>query len=511
MDDWLIYLRLSEFAADDDEGTFEVRADELRGLADEIGVNVPPDGVRIENDVDEATGRVRGASASKARDRVLAANGLAELRTRRPEYLGVLLDLQQGVARGVIVSDESRLARDWRDGMALLDACKLGGAGCVAMGSDGSARWVLSPGGGTKDERSRLLDRVNDARRGAEDLGARIAKGRRRWAGRSWHGGPRPWGYRIVEGTTEHARNLEPDDAEAAVANATADALLDGASVKACVRDLRERALTGEPGTATASGTPWSTRSLIGALIKPATAGLQVKGDTWVKAPWPAIIEREKWDRLRALLLDPARRTNTSHANEPKWLVSVWARCGVCGGLLRVGGAGQGRGPAYVGQDCGHIRRDAHKVDAVIEEAVLGVLERPGMVERLRPPPRPRNGTDRAALAAELDTLAARRDDYQDRAAAGRIDPDDLEGILTGIRAREQVIRQRLAATAELPDVLAAFRLRPARTVWAELDMSRRRAVVQRVYASVTINRAGRGGRFDPALIDAEPRGDVTA
>ena len=504
--EWIIYLRLSEFAADDDAGTFEVRADELSGLAADIGAGVLR--VAIENDVDEVTGRVRGASASKARTRREGANGLAELRTRRPEYQGVLLDLKHGAAGGVIVERReppgARLAR--RDGPAGQHrAGRVRGAGRRRLRAVGAeprrrheGRAVQRSSTGSTTRAGSLRTTAPGSPRGAAaGPGGPGTEGRARGAARS------------CRTPTSTRGTWSPTRTRRRVANATADALLGGASVKACVRDLRERALTSEPGTATVSGAPWSSRALIGALIKPAMAGLQVKGAGWVKAPWPPVIEREKWDRLRALLLDPERRTHTGTANEPRWLVSVWARCGVCGGLLRVGGAGRGRGPAYVGQDCGHIRRDAHKVDELIEEAVLELLERPGLVERLRPPPRP--GADRAGLAAELDELAARRDDYRARASAGRMDPDDVEAILDGIGVRERAVRERLAATAELPDVLARFREEPARAVWASLDMSRRRAVVQRIYASVTINRAGRGGRFDPAQIDAEPREDVGA
>ena len=39
--------------------------------------------------------------------------------------------------------------------------------------------------------------------------------GRRRWAGRSYQGGRRPFGYQVQEGTEQHQRNLVHDEAEA--------------------------------------------------------------------------------------------------------------------------------------------------------------------------------------------------------------------------------------------------------------------------------------------------------
>ena len=412
--DWIIYLRQSDFRGDD-PGALTARADELHELAAKIGVNVPPENVRIENDVDPVTGRIRGASASKATRRVTTANGLVELRTRRPVFDALMLDLQRGAGAGLLVSDESRIARDHRDGMMLLDACRIGGASCVALDEEtGGERWVLTKGG-TRAERDRFQDRIEDARRFVADLRAKIVKGRRRWAGQSWHGGRRPFGFQIAEGTEEHARNLVKDEAEAAELVQAAQRLLAGVSLRWCIADLRERDVP------TVTGAPWSTRSLRDALMKPATAGLQVKGKggPHVKAPWPEILDRPTWERLRALLTDPARRTNAGLKNEPRHLVSLIATCGVCGGKLRVGGAGRGRGQAYVGQECGHVRRDLGKVDHVVEAAVLDLLERPAVLERLRPPPRP--GVDFAGLTAELAKLdgeAARHRAAEPRRAA---------------------------------------------------------------------------------------------
>ena len=83
-------------------------------------------------------------------------------------------------------------------------------------------------------------------------------------------------------------------------------------------------------------------------LLKPAVAGLTVqRGEdgepVLVAAPWKHIIERDRWGQLRDKLTDPARRTNQARANEPRWLVSGFAACGVCGGPLRAGAAGTGQ------------------------------------------------------------------------------------------------------------------------------------------------------------------------
>ena len=493
----IIYLRLSDFRDEDDAGAWTARADELTRLAADLGLHVRREA--IENDLD-GNGRARGASGYKTPERVATATGLMTYRTRRPVYQGVMLDLQSGAAQVLLVSDESRISRDWRDGMDLLDACQARGASCVALDDDGGARWVLTKGG-TRAEREAFLDRINDARKYSADIGAKVRKGRRRWAGRSWQGGRRPFGFQIAERTDEHHRNLVKDDAEAAELVKAATALLTGTSLRWIIADLRSR------GVPTVTGAPWSTRTLRDALMKPATAGLAVKGADLVAAPWPEILDRDTWEALRVLLTDPARRTNLGRGNEPRWLVSVFATCGVCGGLLRIGGAGRGRAPAYVGQACGHVRRDAAAVDALVTDATIGVLERPEVLERLRPPARP--GVDLPAIRAKLDGLERQAERHRGANLAGRLADEDLYPMLAGLREQQAALREQLAASSTEPDLFARFREEPARVVWESLTIPQRRAVVQRLFESVVIEQTGRGFRFDPEKVILTPRADL--
>jgi hypothetical protein len=500
-----IYLRQSDFRDEDDQaGALAGRADELRELAAALGV-VLVDPPRVENDID-GNGRLRGVSGFKTPDTVLAASGLVERRTRRPEWTGTLLDLQAGIVTVLLVADESRLTRDWRDGKDLVDVAKARRASVVAPDDDGGARWILTAGG-TRDELRHFSGAVDAAYRFSLDHGARISKGRKRWAGKSWQGGPRPWGFQPRPGTERYARTLDPDAAEAAVANDYADRLLAGTSLKTCIADLRARQERGEPGCDTVSGSPWGARSLVGVLTKATIAGLQVKGGVLVEAPWEAVIEREKWERLRALLRDPARRVQTG--TEPRWLVSSTATCGVCGKVLRIGGPSsrsrQRAHASYVGQSCGHIRRDAVMVDKLVTEAVLRLLARPEVLERARPPKPP--DVDVAALSGQLADVARQRADWERRAIAGA-SPESVARILEGLDDREAAIRGRMAASAVEPDVLARFRREPARLVWDSMDMSLRRAVVRRLCEAVVIHPS-HGRRFDPTLIEIRPRADL--
>ncbi len=483
------YLRLSDYRT---EGALDGRRELLQARAAEYGWTLIE--IITENDLapGNGDGSPRSASAFK-RSRIKLPDGRVELRTIRPGFRRLLALMETGRARGVVAEDLDRLLRQPRDGEDLLDAAQLSGATVRSLSGS-----VTLTSGGTDDERFVARIMAATANKASADIGRRVSASRDRLAGQSWQGGRRPYGYRFDPDAPKYHKTLIVVPAEKAVLLDAAKKLLGGSSLKRLAADMRAARVP------TVTGGPWSTRSLRDALLKPAIVGLAVrKGEIVGPAPWEAILDDPTWQRLKVLLLDPGRRT-TDRSNAPRWLVSVWATCGVCGGLLRVGGAGRGRGPAYVGQDCGHIRRDAVKVDATVTATVLRLLERPAVLERLRPPARP--GTDTRALRAELAKLDDRRTRYQGMAAEGRIEDDDLPGLLAEIRQRETAIGKLLADSSDEPDQLAEFRSAPARTVWETLDVSRRRAVVQRLMASVVIMPAGRGKPFDPATVVMTPR-----
>ena len=99
------------------------------------------------------------------------------------------------------MSDDSRLTRNERDGLDLIDAARVSGASVVAPDETWEPRWILRDGGNDQ-EREALRDRINDARRYSASIASKVKMGRRRWAGRSYQGGRRPFGYQVQGGTS---------------------------------------------------------------------------------------------------------------------------------------------------------------------------------------------------------------------------------------------------------------------------------------------------------------------
>ena len=176
--------------------------------------------------------------------------------------------------------------------------------------------------------------------------------------------------------------------------------------------------------------------------------------------------------------------------------MSCFAECGVCHTQLKVGGAGRGRSPAYVGSRCGHVRRQAKAVDDLITDLILARLEEDDAADLLRPAP---------ALVVDAEALRAERATLRRQRGALLAVFDGDSQALAEIRRKDSRLSQieTQLTTSSQPDPLEEFRGQPARTVWEGLSMARRRAVVQLLLASITIKRAGRhGSAFDPDTID---------
>ena len=218
------------------------------------------------------------------------------------------------------------MARDPRDIEDLIDAVAQRAAGMPGRCPPASP----SRDGGSSDQLAMARVMVTMAAKGSADTARRVTAGRERWAGQSYQGGARPYGYRPDPTAPEHRKTLIVVPAQAKVIkDAAEDILKRGIPLKAIARDLRDRR---EP---TVTGTQWTASTLRDILAKPAVAGIAVhtravrmrrparsaRSPRSTRAPWPPILKLEQWGQLRHLF--DSRKTGTSP--EPRWLVSGYA------------------------------------------------------------------------------------------------------------------------------------------------------------------------------------------
>jgi DNA invertase Pin-like site-specific DNA recombinase len=527
----ILYLRLSDARI---EEALSGREERLRKFAAARGYEVYR--VIRENDHTKGQAAVDGslppASAFK-RKKIRTPDGKIKLRVIRPGFRSMLDDLVAGRAHVVIVEDLDRLLRQPRDNEDLLDAVELAGATVLSLSGS-----ITLTNGGTETERFTARVMAAAANKSSADTARRVKAMRARMTGKSYLGGRRWYGYEPDPDAPKYRKKLLVVEEEAKNLRLWADGILNhGVSVESIVRDLRERDVP------TLDGKIWRAQNVRAVLTKPAVAGLtpapldddeyEDDGDPdydeseegeeiarpriLLEAPWPAILERDTWERLREWFGDPSHKTSTG--NEPRRLISHLAVCGVCGRKIVSGGGGgaPGSGGRYRTRDCKHLTRNAGSpdnltgpvrgVDDLIARLVVAVLDRDNDGELLKPPVRP--GVDVPALNAEKKKLRARKTSQARLHANGAIDDAQLAAGSKEIQEQLDNIERQLTAADE-SDPLEDFRGKPAATVWLAKSVRERRQIVRLLFESIILHPTSRRGPgIDVDAIEVIPREEV--
>jgi site-specific DNA recombinase len=431
----------------------------------------------------EALARARGwAVVEVAQDNDTSAAG----GKRRPGFELVLKAIESGRVQAVIAWDLSRLTRNARDRLRLIEAGRAAGA-TIAL-CRGSDLDLSTPAGRlTADILASVaqheIEQKGDRQRRANEQ--RRGRGEALWT-------HRPFGYdRDDDGRVVVVHR------EAAVIRWAALWVRTGTarephSLSEAVRRLDARGIT------TTTGGPWSVNTLRRSLLNPRVTGTVTHlGLAVAPGTWPTILDDDVQQQVAEILRDPSRRKQTS--TNLRHLLSGSCRCGVCGGKMfaQMQGPMSARVPAYVCRQSTHVSRFTQPVDEYVEAVIVGRLSRSDAVELLSPNV-DLDGLRREAtgLRERRDALAAMLSDGLLSATAVREQAGRLTRALATIEARldAAVNGSPLAPLVTAPDVLA---------VWAAMPVRARRDVVD-ILATVTILPTGKGGRFTTDTVIVE-------
>jgi site-specific DNA recombinase len=483
-----IYARISR----DEAGTgqkVEDQEQDCRALAERLGLEVVE--VFTDNDI--------AATRSSRRGKV------------RRRWYDLLDAIRAGQVDVVLATEPERIQREMVDLLEYIKVCQPRDVPTFTV-RGGNEDLSTSDG--------RMIAQIRTATKQAEveKIKERARAARVHKVGRGeWVGGRRPFGYERDGVTVRRVEALALQRAAATI--------LTGGSLNAACADLNKRKIR------TSTGKEWHPTELRRVLLRPRNAGLsqhrvcgqeQERGkhhhddSCWTivgRAQWPAILDEDTWRGVVAVLSNPARRTNTTTAH--RWLMSGRARCGapvgdgICGSPVKSFSATARRRstkPVYTCKTGKHVIRNAAEVDAYVEAVILERLTRPDAADLLVPD----QTGDTAGLHLRDAALQARLDELGRLAGEGVIDPSQLVQATAVIRRqREEITAQLgamtagsvLAGVADAPD--------PAK-VWAGLDLSRKRAIVD-VLVDVVILPAKRGRRpgwrpgetyFDPSTVE---------
>jgi hypothetical protein len=236
-----------------------------------------------------------------------------------------------------------------------------------------------------------------------------------------------------------------------------------------------------------------------GVLRNPRIIGARTyKGQIVAEDAWPAIVDRETFERLQAKIRRTARPGRPA-----KRLLSGVARCGLCGAPMwtshhkRVTGSV----PRYVcvvgpgRPGCGALSIVAEGLEELITEAVLYRLGTKTMARALTRKPKAKPvDTDLGRIEHDLEGLAA---DF----GTGQI--SRREWLAARKPLEERLIRARREMDASNGTAaLAPFRGTDVRETWEKLDVGRKRVVLGALIERITVNPATSPGRFTPDRVD---------
>ncbi len=405
----------------------------------------------------------------------------------RPAYRQMLADIRDGAVDAVVVWHLDRLHRQPRELEEFFEVCD--GARLRSMASI-SGDIDLS----TDDGRflARILGAV--ARKESDDKSRRITRKHLELAqaGTDVGGGDRPFGYRVDR------RTAEPT--EAAAIREAAARVRAGDSLRGIASDWNARGLT------SVRGKQWSVQVLRRMLMSARLSGQRSHHDEIV-APgdWDAILTPADTDQLRAILTDPAR--NKRRTVRRYLLSGGLLRCALCDAVLVARPRGDGarryvcaKGPGLPG--CGGIAILSDALEALIVEAVLYRLDTPELAAALA-----------GKATADAEAEAAHASVAQDRA--------QLEELARAYGERQVTFAEYLAARKPIEARIEAGARKVSRltqttaiathvgdgaalrAAWADLPLTRQRAIVAAVLDRAVVRSAVRGrAYFDPDRVD---------
>jgi site-specific DNA recombinase len=304
--------------------------------------------------------------------------------------------------------------------------------------------------------------------------------------GEPHNAGRRPFGW---VGSGRNKVPLARALAEQDLIREAADRVLAGDSLRGITLDWSQRGIT------TPEGNVWQSTTLRQMLSAPRIAGYRSHHGKLHAGSWPPIIEPEKWEALRAIFAERARPSRRGGVR--RYLLSGIVRCAVCGhGMAGHGREHIGRKPIYNCSNCYRVARLVEHLDELVMAALFEAVESPEFEEAV-------GALDEDDPTAELYESLARDQGLLDR-LEDKI-AQELISAETAKRNRAEIERRMDRARAKLAqlghDRVKTHIPRNLRTVWPDLSLDRRRAILHAVIERIELHPQGRGGMFDPDTV----------
>ena len=416
----------------------------------------------------------------------------------RPDYLRMIADIRDGKIERVVAWHQDRLHRDVRELLAFAELAvehdlKLATVtGDIDLATDdGEFMATIGAALARKETRRKSARQKRAAKQLAED------------GGRPWWPS-RPFGYDAdpdkETGKWWTAKKNSTAVNEIRLNRAEADLLRDAYTEVLAGSSLRSVATQwNAAGITTPKGNEWRGAQVRELLLNPRNAGLRTyRGEIVGEASWPAIVDRDVFDGVRAILTEPERRIGSGGR---KHLLSGIALCGKCSHTMGSAKTTKTAGARliYACKSCHRVTRDMASVDEFIEGIVVERLSRPDAADLLIVEKR----DDINELRDRAAALRARQDEAAGMYADGTVTATQLKIVNAKLAAQLSEIESKMLdanRTRVFDGVIGAPN---PRVRFDGLSLDRRRAIVDALM-TVTIVPTRRGQHFDPEAVHIE-------
>lgn len=302
----------------------------------------------------------------------------------------------------------------------------------------------------------------------------RLANAQRAAAGEPNIAGPRPFGY-------------EPDgrtirEAEAKLIRDGAEAFLNGASLASIARKWNELK----------DGRKWGHGTVGNVFRSPRYIGQRVyNGEIVGQGNWPAILDLTTFLEIQNKLA--SNKAYWSYPGKggakPKTLLSVIARCGVCGGSIR-GYSADAQGRRRYRCDRFDVTGFRDEADAMVTDAITSLLADPDWLAHLIPE------DDTEDVRPEIDAARRRLEVLGESFVAGTIGEDQFKSLSRKLRDQIDALEEKATGGGDvLRPLNGSIGTEAVRERWKALSLERQRAIIEH-FLDVKLFAPGRGHRW---------------
>ncbi len=430
-------------------------------------------------------------------DRNLTA---ADKLVKRPEYDRLVADFQMGRFSNLVCWDLDRLTRQPRQLEDWIDAAEDRGLRIVTangeadLGTDGGRMYARIKAAVAKGETERASARQKRNKQSRRENG-------------QWHGGTPPYGYRAEAG------RLVPDPAEVARIHEVARRMLDDReTMHSIVTDWNNR------GIQTRRGNHWRQANLRSIMLNRSMLGETMPG----VVGWEPIIDQRTFDRMHALLTDPARKsTHSPGVKGGKYTMGGGLTvCGACGKplithgkrsanlttttlacLARVHGPSdkhprvlRTRGGKESWEDTGRVSIVHDALEEVVWESLIGKLKETSRFIQRMSEQDPETDDRLDALEQERRDLRARKERAEEMRLDGDLSRERFRETVDKIDARLDALGAEYDSLLRLPISMSDFD--PEKGIdWRSWAPGRRRAALKGFIKRVEVGPYPEGTR----------------